>query len=133
MNLPDSFPKRFTITLTIDMETLMEASMTVWGSILETHLKIAEGAAVEQIRDFRNRMKVFRYCGSDPGEGFKTDYRCGWVTTDDGIIQFLRMDMLPVGKMTLDVHVGLMVGTHEEFEEDGVGFIREIKKDQKDG
>jgi hypothetical protein len=111
------------------MEALMKASTCDWGSLLETHLKIAEGAAVEQIRDFRQRLSIFRYCGVDPGEGFKTDYHCNWVTTDDGVIQFLRMDMIPVGKRTLDVNVGLMTGTHEEFEKDGVTFIREVEKD----
>ena len=129
MNLPDSFPKQFHITLAIDMETLMGASMCEWGRILKQSLNSAEYIAAEEIKDFRNRMRVFRYCGSDPGENFEFDYHCNWVTTDDGMIQFLRMDMLPVGKRTLDVHVGLMTGTHEEFEEDGVSLIREIKKD----
>lgn len=129
MKLPDSFPKRFTITLSINMEDLMGHGVSTWGRVLKQSLNSAEYIAAEEIKDFRMRMRVFRYCGADPGEGFKTDYHCGWVTTDDGTIQFLRMDMLPVGKMTLDVHVGLMAGTHEEAEEDGVNFIREVKKD----
>jgi len=129
MSLPDSFPKQFHITLAIDMKALMGASITEWGRILKQSLNSAEHIAAEEIKDYRLRMRVFRYCGSDPGEGFKTDYHCGWVTTDDGTIQFLRMDMLPCGARTLDVHVGLMAGTHEEVEEDGLNFIREVKKD----
>jgi len=130
MNLPDSFPKQFHITLAIDMKALMGASMTEWGRILKQSLNSAEYIAAEEIKDFRMRMRVFRYCGADPGEKFETDYHCEWVTTEDGTIQFLRMDMIPVGKRTLDVHVGLMTGTHEEYtDEEGETFIREVKED----
>jgi len=128
MSLPDSFPKRFTITIGIQMDVLMDAGITEWGKVLARHFHCAEVIAVEQIKDFRQRYRVFQYCGADPGEGFKTDLNCAWVTTDDGMIQFLRMDMIPVGEMTLTVHVGLMVGTHEEVEKDGVCFVREVKK-----
>lgn len=129
IKIPDSFPKRFTITLAIGMETLMEAGICEWGRILKQSLNSTERIAAEEIRDFRMRMRVFKYCGADPGVGFKTDYHCAWVTTDDGTIQFLKMDMLPVGERTLAVHVGLMTGTYEEVEEDGVNFIREVKED----
>lgn len=128
--LPDSFPKRLTINLTIDMETLMEASLTEWGGILSRHLYFAEQVAVEQIKDYRQRMRVFRYCGADPGEGFVTDYHTAWVTTDDGVIQFLRLDMLPVGKRTLDSEMGLFDGTYEEYEDDGMTLIRKIPDDR---
>lgn len=130
MKLPDSFPKQFKITLSINMIDLLGAGVSEWGRVLKQSLNSAEFIAAEEIKDYRQRMRVFRYCGSDPGEGFETDYHCAWVTIDDGTIQFLRMDMIPVGVRTLDVHVGLMVGTHEEVEEDGVTLIREILKDR---
>jgi len=129
MSLPDSFPKRFTITLGLDMNKLMDASITNWGRILREELRHAEFGAAEQIKDFRMRYRVFRYCGSDPGEGFVTDYHCNWVTTDDGTIQFLRMDMLPISNRCLDSEIGLFDGTYEEVEEDGETFVREVKKD----
>ena len=129
MKLPDSFPKQFTITLAISMEKLMDASVTKWGKILEEALNSAEATAVEQIRDYRMREMVFRYCGADPGEGFKVDYHTAWVTTDDDVIQFLRMDMMPVSSRCLDSEIGLFDGTYEEFiDEDGEVLIREVKK-----
>ena len=128
MNLPESFPKQFTITLTIEMLTLMEASITDWGRILGSRLNIAEKIAVEQIKDYRMRMNVFRYCGADPGEGFKTDYHYAWVTTeDDGFIQLLRLDMLPLSSRCLDSEIGLFDGTYREVEEDGQSLIRKVE------
>lgn len=124
MSLPDSFPKQFHITLAINMEDLMNASITEWGRILKQSLNSAEYIAAEEIKDYRQRMRVFRYCGADPGEKFETDYHCAWVTTDDDVIQFLRMDMLPVSPRTLDSEMGLFDGTYEEVEEDGVSLIR---------
>jgi len=124
MKLPDSFPKQFHITLAIDMKALMDAGICEWGRILKQSLNSAEYIAAEEIKDFRMRARVFRYCGADPGEGFKTDYHCGWVTTEDDVIQFLRMDMLPCGDRTLNAEMGLLDGSYEEVEEDGVSLIR---------
>ena len=130
MSLPDSFPKQFHITLAINMVDLMGSGISEWGRILKQSLNSAEFIAAEEIRDFRLRMRVFRYCGVDPGEGFVTDYHYAWATHEDGAIQLLRMDMLPLSKRIFDIEMGLFDGTHEEYiDEDGEILIREIKKD----
>lgn len=130
MNLPDTFPKQLTITLAISMERLMNAGICEWGRILKQALDNTEATAVEQIRDLRQRMNVFRYCGSDPGEGFETDYRYAWVDID-GAIQLLRLDMLPLSERTIDFEMGFHDGTYEEVEEDGEIFIRKVEQSEK--
>ena len=132
MKLPDSFPKQFTITLVIDMKELLDASMTEWGRVLKRALDNAEATSVEQVRDYRMRHRIFEYYGMDVGSGFKFDYNYNWVTTDDGVIQLLRMDFLPLSIRALDFEMGLHDGTYEEIaDEEGEILIRKVPEDLK--
>ena len=131
MNLPDSFPKQFKLLVAVDMVMLMDASITQWGKILEMELKRAEMTAVEQIRDFRNRMRVFRYCGADPGENFEFDNRIVLATDEDGIVYLVRPDLLPIGDFPLRAHLKFLGGKYEEYqEEDGTWTFREVKNNE---
>lgn len=130
MKLPDTFPKQFKITLSINMEDLLGFGVSEWGRVLKQSLNSAEYIAAEEIKDFRLRNRIFRHYGVDPGEKFEMDYHYAWVTTDDYVIQLLRLDMLPLSSRALDAEIGLLDGELEEFaNEDGEILIREVKKD----
>ena len=130
MNLPDSFPKQFHITLAIDMKALIGAGISEWGRILKQSLNSAEYIAAEEIRDFRLRSRIFHYYGVDPGEKFEMDYRYAWVDID-GAIQLLRIDMLPLTDRSLDFEIACMDGKYEQVydEKNDEWYFKEVKKD----
>jgi hypothetical protein len=131
MNLPDTFPKRLELNLGIDLKRYFDASYSNRGYILDVECQRLKIIAEEKLRDLNLRRMVFNYCGSDPGEGFKTDLRIVLATDEDGSIYLIRPDLLPIGDLPLRATLGLLDGTYEEYEdEDGEMLIREVRKNR---
>lgn len=121
-------PRDFYITVKYDTQKLLDAPVLGWEELLTNEFRVALSSAKEIIRDFRQRHRVFKYCGADPGKGFKTDYNYAWCTTDDGVIQLLRLDMIPLGERAIDAEMDWLDGKLEEVFEDGIWVLKPVEK-----
>ena len=121
-------PKKFYCTVKLDMEKLLEASVTEWDDIVKIEFNSAKFSAIQRIQQYRARHRVFKYCGADPGDGFVMDLNYAWCTTDDGVIQLLRLDMIPLGMRCIDAEIDFLDGKLEEVVEDGVSLLKPVEK-----
>jgi len=113
-----TIPKKFYITVAIDMKELLEVGMLKWSKIVKNHFGGIIIGALEQLGDYRLRHRIFKFYGVDPGAGFKVEYGMFWATTDDGTIQFLRGDFLPISTRAIDAEMDYLDGKLKEV--DGV-------------
>ncbi len=116
-----TIPKRFYVTITIDLEGFLEQKQKFFiptREVLREEAKSIFITAEKQLQDYKFRYRVFKFYGCDPGAGFEVKYSFFWATTDDGIIQLLREDFLPIGTKAIDAEMAYLDGKLEEV--DGV-------------
>lgn len=62
-----------------------------------------------EIENLLTRYKVFKHYGFDPGDGFLMDYDFNWFDID-GIVQLLRLDMLPLAMKSINAELDWLDG-----------------------
>lgn len=109
-----TIPKRFYVTIVLDTKKLIKANLMEWRKIAEAEFMAVMNGAIEQIRDYRLRHRIFEFYGCDPGHGFEMEYSMFWATTDDGTTQLLRGDFLSIGMRAIDAEMDYLDGKLEE-------------------
>ena len=60
----------------------------------------------------QKKQSFEKFYGFDFPDDFEVDYNCAWCSVD-GVIQFLRMDMLPISKRTINAELNYLDGKKE--------------------
>ena len=116
-------PKKFYITIALDMEGLLKAGLFKWREIVKAHFEGIMIGALEQLKDYRLRHRIWKFYGCDPGAGFKIEYDFGLIDVG-GVIQLLRMDMLPISRRSIDALIDYIDGKLEEVD----GVLKPVKE-----
>ena len=122
-----TIPREFYATVKLDLEKVFNGSI-FFGKILEDEFNAVRSLAYKEVQDYKSRYRIFKCYGFDPDRGFELDFNYAWCTTDDGTIQLLRMDMLPISERSLNAEIDWLDGKLEEVKEGNVYVLRSIEK-----
>ena len=119
-------PEFFYATIKVTMNTLMACKTFGEKEILDSAWNAVRQRALEQIKRIKKRERIINFYEVDVGYDFEFDYRYAWVDVD-GIIQLLRMDMLPIGDRSLKAEIssfdnGMIVEWNDVWQEHEVKF-----------
>jgi len=122
-------PRLFFTTIVIDLEKfLKEGQKNTFVPTQEVLREEARGiliTAEKRLREYKKRWNYFQFYGCDVGDGFQADYSMFWATTDDGVIQLLRGDFLPIGMRAIDAEMDYLDG---KLEPDEDGLLKPVEK-----
>jgi len=121
-------PENFYITIKLDMEKLLTAPMSEWDKQVKNEFNGVLTSALKRIQEFRLRYRYFKCYKVDVGDGFQADYNYAWCIIDDGTIQLLRLDMIPLGERAINAEMDWFDGKLEEVIEDGITLLKPTEK-----
>ena len=75
---------------------------------------IIDNRRIKMTLSEHSRKHFKGFYGFDAPKDFEFDYHFAWCSVD-GIIQLLRMDMLPIGKSSIGLEIGLLDGIYEDY------------------
>ena len=113
-------PEFFYATIKVTMDALLDSKMFKEEEILDAAWKAVKQRALEQIKRIKKRQRIIDFYGIDVGYDFEFDYQYAWVDVD-GIIQLLRMDMLPLSGRAIKAEIesfdtGMVVEWNDRFQ-----------------
>ncbi len=118
-------PRKFYLTVCIDLEFISRTGSLIKAEeVFKDELQPLKASALNKLRQYVSRYRVFECCGVDPGDDFKLDYTYSWCTTDDGVVQLLRLDMFPLSMRAIDTEIAFVEGELEEvWDEKAKAFL----------
>lgn len=126
-----SFPEKFSITVALDFIKTLDA-----GGAMEDAVRIqfagVKAKIESELEKILTRYKIFKHYGFDIGsDRFEFDYEFNWFDID-GIIQLLRLDMLPLEMKSINAELDWLDGKFElKWDKKAKAYRLEPKKENK--
>jgi len=111
LDLFKQFPEKFSITIDLNFIKTLEAGGSMEDAV-RIQLMGVKAKIQAELKNILTRYKVWKHYGFDPGDGFEFDYDFNWFDID-GIIQLLRLDMLPLDMKSIDAELAWLDGLME--------------------